>query len=111
MILMQVARKTYSNQKQFNLSLNFFMSAFTLVWLRLNCMEISTIWPTSLKEHQYLRMTIGKLTKIKKLVLFLATLIFCLMSYYSTHNDTAFGAISNPSVRFGENDSAFLIPQ
>ena len=59
MILMKVARKTYSNQKQFNLSLNFFMSVFTLDWLRLNRMEESTISPANLKEHQYLRMTIG----------------------------------------------------
>ena len=29
----------------------------------------------------------------------------------STHNDTVFGAISNSSVRFDENDAAFLIPQ
>ena len=39
-ILMKVAHKTYSNQKQFNLSLNFFVSVFTLDWLRLSCMEI-----------------------------------------------------------------------
>ena len=41
---MKVAHKTYSNQRQFNLSLNFFffffVSVFTLDWLHLNCMEI-----------------------------------------------------------------------
>ena len=29
----------------------------------------------------------------------------------STYNDTVFGAISNLSVRFDENDAPFLIPQ
>ena len=81
-ILMKVAHKTYSNQKQFNLSLIFFVSAFTLDWYVTTAWRYSTIWPTNLKEHQYLRMTIGKLTKIKTVVLFSATLIFSLMSYY-----------------------------
>ena len=39
-ILKKVAHKTYSNQRQFNLSLTFFVSAFTLDWLRLNYIEI-----------------------------------------------------------------------
>ena len=30
---------------------------------------------------------------------------------WSTHNDTVFGAISNSSVRFNQNDATFLIPQ
>ena len=45
-ILMKVARKTYFNQKQFNLPLNFFVSGYiSTAW------RYSTIWPTNLKEH------------------------------------------------------------
>ena len=42
----------------------------------------STMWPTNLKEHQHLRMTIGQLTKITRVVLFSMTLIISLISYY-----------------------------
>ena len=46
-ILMKIAHKPYSNQRQFNLSINFVcvcvcvcVPVSTLDWLRLNCMEI-----------------------------------------------------------------------
>ena len=67
------------------------MSAFTLHWLLLNCMEILA----------------NQLKRIKK-----AKSVFNDFDFQSdellssTHNDTVFGAISNSSVRF-----TFLIPQ
>ena len=56
-------------------------------------------------------MTIGKLTKIKRVVLFSTTLIFSLISYYQAPITIVFGAIFNSSVRFHQNDDPSLITQ
>ena len=87
------------------------MSAFTLDCLRLNCMEIFHYLANQLKGTPYLRITIGKLTKIKRVVLFSTTLIFSLISYYQAPITIVFGAIFNSSVRFHQNDAPSLITQ
>ena len=74
-ILMKVAHKTYSNQRQFNLSLNFSVSTFTLDWLRVNCMKIFHYLANKLKGTPIFENEHRKLTKIKRVVLFSTTLI------------------------------------
>ena len=112
MILMKVAYKTCSNQKQFNLSINFFVSVFTLDWLRLNCTEIFHYLANQLKGTPIFENDHRKIDKNKESGAVFNDFDFQpdeLLS--STHNDTVFGAISNSSVRFDENDAAFLILQ
>ena len=60
-ILMKVAHK----KLQFNLSLNFFVSIFTLDWLRLNCTEIFHYLTNQLKgtpifENDHMKIDINK---------------------------------------------------
>ena len=64
-ILMKVAHKTFSKKIQFNLSLNFFVSIFTLDWLRLNCIEIFHYLTNQLKgtpifENDHMKIDINK---------------------------------------------------
>ena len=61
------------------------MSGFKLDWLRVNCMEIFHYLANQLKGTPIFENengTIGKLTKIKRVVLFSTILVFSLMSYY-----------------------------
>ena len=111
-ILMKVAHKTYSNQKQLNLSLNFFVSVFTLDWLRLSCMEIFHYLANQLKGTPIFENDHRKTDKNKESGATFNNFDFQpdeLRS--STHNDAVFGAISNASMRFDENVAAFLILQ
>ena len=113
-ILMKVAHKTYSNQRQFHLSLNFYFfgSAFTLDWLRLNWIKIFHYLSNQLKGTPKFENDHRKIDKNKESGAVFNDFDFQpdkLLS--STHNNTMFGAISSYSERFDQNDATFLIPQ
>ena len=93
---MKVAHKTFSKKVQFNLSINFFVSIFTLDWLRLNCIEIFHYLTNQLKgtpifENDHRKIDINKESST----------VFNDFDFQphkllsSTHNNTVFVAISN----------------
>ena len=82
------------------------MSTFTLDWLRLKCTEILHYWANQLKGTPIFENDHRKINKIKESGDFQPEELLS-----NINNDTMFGAISNSSVRFDENDSTFLIPQ
>ena len=97
---MKVAHKTYSNQRQFHLSLNFYFfgSAFTLDWLRLNWIKIFHYLSNQLKGTPKFENDHRKIDKNKESGAVFNNFDFQpdeLLS--STHNNTVFGAISNSS--------------
>ena len=98
-ILMKIAHKTYSNQRQFNLSINFFcvcVPVSTLDWLRLNRMEIFHYLVNQLKGTSIFENDHRQIDKNKESGAVFNDFDFQpdeLLS--STHNDTVFGAISN----------------
>ena len=84
----------------YQLIFNFFVSAFTLDWLRLNCMEIFHYLSNQLKGTPIFENDHRKIDKNKESGAAFNDFDFQpdeLLS--STHNDTVFEAISNSSVR------------
>ena len=85
------------------------MSAFTVDWLRLKCMEIFHYLVNQLKRTRILENDHRKIDKNKESGAVFDFQPDKLLS--STHNNTMFGAISSYSERFDQNDATFLIPQ
>ena len=88
------------------------MSAFTLDWLRLNCLEIFHCLANRLKGIPIFENDHRKIGKNKESGATFNDFDFQPDELLSnTHNDTVFGAKSIFSVRFDQNDATFLIPQ
>ena len=87
------------------------MSAFTLDWLRLNCMEIFHYLANQLKGIPIFENDHRKIDKNKESCAAFNDSDFQPDGLLSnTHNDTVFGAKSIFSVRFDQNDATFSIP-
>ena len=109
---MKVAHNTYSNQNQFDLSLNFFVFAFTLDQLRLNCIGIFHYLANQPKGTPIFENEHRKSDQNKE-----SGAVFNNFDFQpdeqpsNTHNITVLGAIFNSSMRFDGNDAILLIPQ
>ena len=93
-------------------ALIFFVSTFTLDWLRPNCMEIFQYLANQLKGTPIFENDHRKIGKNKESGAVFNDFDFQpdeLLS--SSHTDTVFGAISNSRVKSDESDAIFLIPQ
>ena len=88
------------------------MYAFTLDWLRLNCMKIFHYLANQLKGTPIFENDHREIEKNKESGAAFNDFDFQPNELLlSTHTDPVFGAISNSSVRSDETNAAFLIPQ